>query len=486
MKFKELTSNEEILRAIEELGFSETTPIQDETILSIKEGRDLIAQSQTGTGKTAAFAIPTIEMIDEELNKEQVLVMCPTRELAVQVSKEFKKLLKFNQTISVIAIFGGERIDKQIKELKKKKQIIVATPGRLRDHIRRRTIRLDTVNTVILDEADEMLKMGFVEEIEYIFSVIKNKTQNLMFSATISPNVERLASKYLDNPVKVKIEPKSIASNNVKQSYMAIKRKNKKSVIGRILDHKNPKKCIIFCNTKRMVDELILEMRKKGYSAGRIHGDLKQENRISTLNQFNNGNIDILIATDIAGRGLDIKNVDLVINYDLPEKEDSYVHRIGRSGRAGADGEAVTLVSSSDKRMLNTIQKYMKKDIKHDKVPSQKTVNSAKIQYFIDETLRNLDDNIEIQYSSVLNYIKEKGYSLEQIALSLLKDSLNFSDDNGADYNDHSFHSNNKEKERNRSSRRGNKPFAKRNANKSRNSRNAKNRFGSKSKSRVK
>ncbi len=448
MKFNELTSNKETLDAIDVLGFSEPTEIQEKAIPVIREGRDFIAQSQTGTGKTAAFAIPTIDMIDESILGEQILVICPTRELAVQVAREYKKLLKFNKSIYVSAVFGGEHIVKQIKELKKKPQIIVGTPGRLRDHIRRRTIKLKNIKVIILDEADEMLKMGFKEEIEDIFSKIDYPTQNLMFSATIPKKVEHLSKKYLNDPVKVKVEPTNIATENVKQSYVAIQKKHKKNVIIRLLDHKNPKRCLIFCNTKKMVDELIFDLQEKGYSADRIHGDLKQEHRMNVLSQFNKGNINVLVATDVAGRGLDIKNVDLVINYDLPEKEDSYVHRIGRSGRAGRSGEAITLVSSKDKVMLKSIQRYMKKDMAHEQVPSQKSVNSSKVEHFIDDSLDGLDASKVDEYRDVLDYIRDRGYSLEDVTIALLEDRLNFDSGKDIDYNDHFFHRDNRKKKK--------------------------------------
>ncbi len=447
MNFNKITSNESILKAVEFLGFMEPTQIQIDAIPFIKEGRDFIAQSQTGTGKTAAFAIPSIEMIDEDIRSEQVLVICPTRELAVQVANEYEKLLKFSEGIGVCPVFGGEPIIKQIKLLKKRPQVIVGTPGRLKDHIRRKTLKLKNIKMVILDEADEMLKMGFIEEIEDIFSEIEYKTQNLMFSATIPNNVEKLANTYLDNPVKVKIEPKNIASDTVKQSYVAIQKKHKKKVISRILDHRNPSRCIIFCNTKKMVDDLIAELQEKGYSADRIHGDLKQEQRLNVLSQFNKGHISILVATDVAGRGIDIQDVDLVINYDLPEKEDSYVHRIGRSGRAGRAGEAITLVSTKDRNKLNSIQKYMKKDIDFGKVPSQKKVNEAKVEHFIEECLDSIDVNSMVRYHKVLEKIQDMGYSLEELAVALLEDRLNFSDSKDVDYNDHFF---NKEEKRNK------------------------------------
>ncbi len=444
MNFNDLTQNQELLRAVEKMGFKEPTPIQVESIPWIREGRDFIAQSQTGTGKTAAFAIPSIEMVDENSRTQQVLVICPTRELAVQVAGEFEKLLVFKKNVDVVAVFGGAPIVQQIKKLKKKPQIVVGTPGRLRDHIRRRTVRLDDVKITVLDEADEMLKMGFAEEIEDVFDHIEHKTQNLMFSATIPPHLKEMTKKYLDDPVDVKIEPSSISSDTVEQSYVAIQRKYKKSTVSRILDHKHPKRCIIFCNTKRMVDELIADLQEKGYSADRIHGDLKQEQRIGVLNQFNKGNIDILVATDVAGRGLDIQNVDLVINYDLPEKEDSYVHRIGRSGRAGKVGEAITLVSNKDRHMLSSIQRYIKKEIDHRKVPSQKKVNDAKVEHFIEDCLNQADETQFDAYNTVLQHIREQGYSLEEVTIALLQEHLRFENTLDIDYNDHFFHRENK------------------------------------------
>ena len=456
MNFNELTNNVSLLEAINALGFTAPSQIQEQSVPPIKAGRDILAQSQTGTGKTAAFAIPTIDGLDEEVETPQILVICPTRELAVQVADEFKKLTKFSHC-SVAAVFGGEHIVKQIKELKKKPQIVVGTPGRMRDHIRRKTLKLDTIKYVVLDEADEMLKMGFAEEIQEVYDKIPGKTQNLMFSATVPKNVEKLASQYLENPEIIRIEPKTVASDTVKQSYMAVQKKYKKDVCKRVIDLKNPSKCIIFCNTKRMVDELVDFMQEKEYSVDRIHGDLKQEQRSKVMAQFNKGNIDILIATDIAGRGIDIKNVDLVINYDMPDEEDSYVHRIGRSGRAGKDGEAVSLVSSRDKGMLMDIQKYIKKEIEYVRVPSQAEVNQAKLYHLVSGCLEDKQDNsTKAEYSYVLNELKKLGYTSDQLVMALLEDRLKLAKDKEQDYNDYSFFNDNGDSGNNRKRGRGN------------------------------
>lgn len=441
MKFKELTKKETTLKAIDDMGYKNPTTIQKESINVIRDGHDLIAQSQTGTGKTAAFAIPTIEKINKKVKGLQVLVICPTRELAMQVASEYKKLVKYDRDIRVISVYGGEQISKQIRLLKDKPQIVVGTPGRLQDHFRRRTIRLDNIHTLILDEADEMLKMGFREEIESIYDQIKNSTQNIMFSATIPKAIANLANKYLNNPVRIEIEAKGIATETVKQSYVAIQKKYKKAVIRRLLDAKMPKRCLIFCNTKKMVDDLIVELQDAGYSADRIHGDLKQEQRIAVLNQFNKGALDVLVATDVAGRGLDIQKVDLVINYDIPEKEDSYVHRIGRSGRAGREGEAITLVLNKEKTKLKSIEGYMKKDISHVKVPSLRHVNESKVEHLLTEVLTNLEDGLFEEYMPIVDKVKQRGYSLKQLCVALLNENLNLHDlKNEQDFNDHSFH----------------------------------------------
>lgn len=446
MKFNELIKNENILKAIKDLEFENPTEIQVKAIPIIEEGYDLIAQSQTGTGKTLAFAAPTIEKIDKDTQGVQILIICPTRELSIQVAREYKKLIKYDRDILISAVFGGEQISKQIYKLKRRPQIIVGTPGRLMDHMRRRTIRLDNVNTVILDEADEMLKMGFKEDIEFIFSKIEEKTQNLLFSATIPKTIEKLANDYLKDYKKIVIEAKNVATETVEQSYVPIIKKHKKSALIRILDAKIPDRCLIFCNTKKMVDELIIELQDYGYSAERIHGDLKQEHRMSVINQFNKGGINILVATDVAGRGLDIKDLDLVINYDIPEKEDSYVHRIGRSGRAGKEGEAITLVSKNDKSKLKSIEGFMKKTIDYKKVPSLKKVNEAKVNNLINNVLNNYDKEENKKYEEIIDKVQKEGYNLKELCIALLKTNLSLHDTlNEQDYNDHLFNKRRKE-----------------------------------------
>lgn len=438
MKFNELTQNERLLKAIDALGFTEPSQIQEEAIPKIKEGKDILAQSQTGTGKTVAYAIPTIENVDLDDTSVQALIVCPTRELALQVAEEYRKLLLYSDGISVVTLYGGDSIVNQMKKLKKNPRIVVGTPGRLNDHIKRKTLKLSGVKQFILDEADEMLKMGFSEEIHSIYDKIEGETQNIMFSATMPKNVEGLAAEYLHDPEVIKIEPKFVSSETVKQTYVAVKKADKKEAFKRIIDHKSPERAIVFCNTKKMVDELTEYLRESGYSADKIHGDLRQEQRSRVMAQFNAGSFDMLVATDIAGRGIDVKDIDLVINYDMPDEEDSYVHRIGRSGRAGKDGEAVSIVSTHDKRMLDSIQKYIKKDIAYAQVPSQQNASKSRTTQFIDQCTKNSVEDNKDAYRKILADLQEEGYSIEDIALALLEDKFKVSTST-EDFNDYDF-----------------------------------------------
>ncbi|MBN2221336.1 MAG: DEAD/DEAH box helicase, partial [Vallitaleaceae bacterium] len=322
MNFNELVSNSNILKAIEEMGFTTPTEIQEKSITIINSGVDMIGQSQTGTGKTAAFAIPILEKLDPNVRKTQVLILCPTRELSVQVAGEFKKLSKFMAGVRVVPIYGGEPIYKQIAELKKGAHVIVGTPGRLIDHINRKTIKFDSVHTMIMDEADEMLKMGFREDIELILGSVDGSPQKIMFSATMPKPIIELTEKYLDQPVNVKIKSTGLTTSTVIQQYCAVKERFKSEALFRLLDAKSPERCIVFCNTKKSVDDITDELQSKGYWSDKIHGDLKQELRLAVLHKFNAGVLNVMVATDVAARGLDIQNVDLVINYDVPDKED--------------------------------------------------------------------------------------------------------------------------------------------------------------------
>ncbi|HET7627255.1 MAG TPA: DEAD/DEAH box helicase [Bacillales bacterium] len=347
-------------QAIDRMGFQQTTPIQARTIPMAIKGKDLIGQAQTGTGKTAAFGIPMIENAELEDRSIQGLVITPTRELAMQVAEELNALGRFKKVRS-LAVYGGQEIGKQIRSLKQKPSIIVGTPGRLLDHIRRKTIRLADIKTIVLDEADEMLNMGFIEDIEKILESVPDERQTLLFSATMPAPIQKLAYKFMKDPETVRIQAKGMTVSNIKQDYVEVDEREKFDVLCRLLDMESPELAIVFGRTKRRVDELANALIKRGYSAEGLHGDLSQQKRDRVMGKFKDARIDVLIATDVAARGLDISGVTHVYNFDIPQDPESYVHRIGRTGRAGKGGVATTFVTPWEKEHLRKIEAITKK-----------------------------------------------------------------------------------------------------------------------------
>ena len=345
MKFDELNIDERILRAIEDMGFEETSPIQTQAIPAVCEGIDVVGQAQTGTGKTAAYTIPMLMKIDPQKNTPQAIVLSPTRELAVQVAEEIRKLAKYMSDIKVLPVYGGQEIVRQIKSLKTGVQIIVGTPGRVMDHMRRKTVKFDNINMVILDEADEMLDMGFREDMETILTETPEDRQTVMFSATMPKAIMDIARNFQKDARIIKVVRKELTVSNIEQFYYEVRPKNKTEVLCRLIDIYNPRLSVVFCNTKRLVDELISELKGRGYFADGIHGDMKQQQRDRVMDDFRSGKVDILIATDVAARGIDVDDVDMVFNYDIPQDEEYYVHRIGRTGRAGRSGMALSFIS---------------------------------------------------------------------------------------------------------------------------------------------
>ncbi|PLT33580.1 hypothetical protein CUU64_12865 [Bacillus sp. V5-8f] len=342
------------------MGFEEATPIQAQTIPLGLEGKDLIGQAQTGTGKTVAFGIPLMEKIDLKNDNVQGIIIAPTRELAIQVSEELFKL-GYGKRARVLAVYGGQDIDRQIRALKKKPHIIVGTPGRLLDHIKRKTLRLNGVNTVILDEADEMLNMGFIEDIESILSEVPEERQTLLFSATMPDPIRKIAERFMKDPTIVRVKAKEMTVSNIDQYYIELKEGEKFEALARLLDIQTPELAIVFGRTKRRVDELSSALNVRGYMAEGIHGDLSQAKRLSVLKKFKDGSIDVLVATDVAARGLDISGVTHVYNFDIPQDPESYVHRIGRTGRAGKHGVAITFVNPREKGQLQVVERTTKK-----------------------------------------------------------------------------------------------------------------------------
>ncbi|MCB2410899.1 DEAD/DEAH box helicase [Hymenobacter lucidus] len=383
VKFEELNLSEEMMRAISDLGYEEASPIQTAAIPVLLEGKDVIGQAQTGTGKTAAFGIPAIEGVDVNSKAVQVLILCPTRELAVQVSGEIQKLGKYKRGLAVVPIYGGQSYDRQFQALERGVQIVIGTPGRVMDHLERGTLKLDKATKIILDEADEMLDMGFREDIEIVLSKMPEERQTVFFSATMSKPIMELTKKYQKNPQIVKVNHQELTVTNIEQMYYEVRNPMKKDVLSRILDMYNLKSTIVFCNTKRMVDECVAELQARGYFADGLHGDMGQQQRQNTLDKFRKGTLEILVATDVAARGIDVENVEAVVNYDLPADEEYYVHRIGRTGRAGKLGKAFTFVSGRDIYKLRDIMRFTKANIKQERIPSFEDVSEVKTTLFL-------------------------------------------------------------------------------------------------------
>ena len=436
MKIENVVLNDSIQRALDDMGFEESTQIQQDTIPLIMEGKDIVGQSNTGTGKTAAYAIPILEKIDKELKMPQALVLLPTRELAVQVANEVRKIGKYMDGIKTVTVYGGADIKDQINKLKAGAQIIAGTPGRIIDLIERHVIKLGEIKITVLDEADEMLKMGFREDIELILGKIDHSVQSLLFSATIPDDIKKIINKFLHSPVSVKGLREGITAKEVKQSYFLVKHSDKVEALARLIDTYTPKLTLVFCNTKRGVDELYDQLVYKGYNCDKIHGDIKQSQRLDTLNKFNNGLIEILIATDVAARGLDIKEVELVINYEVPSKEDYYVHRIGRTGRAGKEGASFTLASAKELRKIEDIEKYTKKSIRKRTIPTVDKVNEVKQDKFIRGIVSviesgDLGENIELA-----GKLMDKGYDAETVIAAMIKKLVKFDLSEERDLND--------------------------------------------------
>jgi ATP-dependent RNA helicase DeaD len=371
LKFKELGLDHDLLKAISRSGFEEATPIQEQTIPLVLQGKDVIGQAQTGTGKTAAFGLPILQAMDLSDRFVQALVISPTRELAVQTQEELYRLGS-DKHIKVQAVYGGADIRRQIRGLADHPQIVVGTPGRLLDHINRHTLKLANLKTLVLDEADEMLDMGFIEDIEKIVEQAPEGRQTLLFSATMPQQIMKLANKFMHEPVTVKIKSKELTADTVEQYYVRAKDYEKFDIMTRLFDVQSPELTLIFGRTKRRVDELTRGLKARGYRAEGIHGDLTQQKRMSVLRQFKAGELDFLVATDVAARGLDISGVTHVYNYDIPQDPDSYVHRIGRTGRAGKKGVSVTLVTPNEVEYLHSIEDLTKKRMLPLKPPTEK------------------------------------------------------------------------------------------------------------------
>lgn len=422
IRFEELNLDAKILRAVTDMGFEAASPIQAKAIPLELEGKDIIGQAQTGTGKTAAFGIPLLEKIDPKNKKLQAVVLCPTRELAIQVAEEIRNLAKYMHGIKVLPIYGGQEIVKQIRSLKDGVQVIIGTPGRVMDHMRRKTIKFGQVHTVVLDEADEMLNMGFLEDMETILSELPEERQTVMFSATMPQAIAEIAKKFQKDPEIVKVVKKDLTVPKVTQYYYDVKLKNKLEVMCRLLDMYAPKLSVVFCNTKKQVDELVLALQGRGYFAEGLHGDLKQVQRDRVMNGFRKGRTDILVATDVAARGIDVDDVEAVFNYDIPQDEEYYVHRIGRTGRAGREGKAFSLVVGKEVYKLRDIQRYCKTKIVPQPIPSIDDVTEIKADKILCQAEEILQDNDMDRLIDIIERkVLEEDYTTLDLAAGLLR-----------------------------------------------------------------
>ena len=422
MRFSDLNLSSELLQAIDDMGFESPSEVQEASIPIILEGRDVLAQAQTGTGKTASFGIPIIEGMEEDADDLQALVLVPTRELARQVSEELKKLAKYKKFINIVPIYGGADMGKQLRDLKKGASIVVGTPGRVMDHMKRKTIRLDGLKFLTFDEADEMFDMGFRDDMKTIIEKTNPDRQTLFFSATFDNDIREFSRLYQRDPAKVIIEKKELTAEKIEQFYLELNRNMKTEILNRLILIHKPKKSIIFCNTKRMVEALEVEIAQRGYKVDSLHGDMRQSSRDNVMKKFRNGTIDILIATDVAARGLDVSDIDLVFNYDLPQQAEYYVHRIGRTARAGKKGASFTFVTSRDYPKFKDIEKYANIKMEKIKLPTKADVERESLDNLFDKVNKNiLKAEDQANYTEVLNKLLAEGHSLYDISASLLK-----------------------------------------------------------------
>ncbi|MGM0421257.1 MAG: DEAD/DEAH box helicase [Bacillota bacterium] len=428
IKFKELGLSEDILRAVTDMGFEAATPIQRKAIPMILEGKDIIGKAQTGTGKTAAFGIPLLEKIDVDNKNPQAIILCPTRELAIQVAREIKKLAKYKDGVTALPIYGGQSIGKQIKALKRGAQIIIGTPGRVMDHMRRGTLKLYGIDYMVLDEVDVMLDMGFVDDIKTILKDIPEDRQTLFFSATIPNAIQSLSKKYQQNSSYIKIAHEKVTVPQIEQYYLNLKGKNKYTALTRLLDLHSPELALVFCNTRNMVDQLTSQLMADGYPVDGLHGGLNQHQRDRVMGAFRNGSIKVLVATDVAARGIDVDNIETVFNFDLPQDTDYYVHRIGRTGRAGKSGKAFSFVAGRDRGKLREIQRFTKSKIGQKNIPSLNAIEQAKFQNILEDITDYIQEEDLSKYIKLIESSLDNQYSPTEVAAALLKKSLNGKD----------------------------------------------------------
>ncbi|CAA0359573.1 MULTISPECIES: DEAD/DEAH box helicase [Alteromonas] len=420
MTFKDLNLPEPILQALEKVGYEKPSPIQAESIPLILEGHDLLGQAQTGTGKTAAFALPMLANIDPEQRKPQLLVLAPTRELAIQVAEAFQVYASFSQKIKVLPVYGGQSYDNQIRQLKRGVQVVVGTPGRIIDHIKRKTLDLSELKFLVLDEADEMLRMGFIDDVELILSHAPEERQTALFSATMPGPIKKITQRYLKDPKHVKIASKVSTASTIRQRYCQIAPHHKLEALTRIMEVEVFDGMIIFVRTKTATVELADKLSARGYDVEPLNGDIPQAARERTVEKLKQGKIDILVATDVVARGLDVERVSHVINYDIPYDSESYVHRIGRTGRAGRQGDAILFISHREKRLLFSIEKTTKQPIEAMPIPSISEINETRLSRFKQSVAEAAQDDSIESLMPIVEMIKEENEASPEVLMAAL------------------------------------------------------------------
>ncbi len=418
--FADLGLAPELLQAIQAQGFEQPSPIQAEAIPVALTGRDVVGQSQTGSGKTLAFGLPAIQLVDPTDRRAQALVLCPTRELAQQVCAELHKVVSFKEGLRATPVYGGASYDRQIRALQAGSQIIVGTPGRILDFVDRGTLRLDALKVLVFDEADEMLDMGFAEDIEKLMESLPEKRQTIFFSATFDPRIRRLIDRYTHEAATITIEQKALTVPTIEQRYYEVQGRSKTEVLCRVLDIEDPRLSIVFANTKKAVDDVTDALVGRGYAADRLHGDLNQMMRERVMRNFRNGTIEVLIATDVAARGLDVNDVDLIVNYELPYDTEDYVHRIGRTGRAGRKGTAVSLVAGREIYLMQRIQRFTNAKVERTKVPSQEEVETKLVDQTFELLKATLESGEYSKHEHTIQRLLDAGFQITDVASALL------------------------------------------------------------------
>jgi len=422
LSFDDLSLSAPMMKALNKVGYETPSPIQAEIIPHVMDGRDVIGQAQTGTGKTAAFALPLLSKIDLKLTTPQVLVLAPTRELAIQVAEAFQTYASFLKGFHVLPIYGGQEYGVQLRQLKRGVHVVVGTPGRVMDHMRRGTLKLDKLTCLVLDEADEMLRMGFIDDVEWVLEQLPSKRQIALFSATMPSEIRKISKKYLNNPEQITIKTKSITADTIRQRYLMVNGRQKLEALTTILESMTFSAILIFVRTKIETMELTEKLPARGYACTALNGDITQKLREQTINKLKSGKIDMLIATDVAARGLDVERISHVINYDIPSDPEAYTHRIGRTGRAGRAGEAILFVTGREQRLLSMIERVTGKKIERMHMPTVETINQERIVRFKQSITDTLDStDTQLFHTIIEEYQLESGRSAMDIATALAK-----------------------------------------------------------------